>query len=334
MIELRKDVCPRTCENFRSLCIGDRGLCYRDSTFHKVVKLCLAQGGDITKRNGTSGESIYGKMFDDENFLLKHDSPGVVSMANFGKPDTNNSQFFITTVECGHLDGSNVVFGKVLKGLAVVNEMENYATDEGKPKKAIMIADCGEIKPGENWAYCDNDETPDTLPPYPADWDRFDAELSMEKKLELLNMIKESGNHFYRAGDFIKSARKYKKVTRYYDIFKDKTVDDEEKKQLDTFQLVNLTNLAATELKLGDFKDVSFSCNAAIKLDPHNSKAFYRRGLANLEMKNYEMALEDLKTAYKIVPGNKAILKEFERAKKYLLDYRATEKEHYKKMFK
>lgn len=254
-------------------------------------------------------------------------------MANFGKPDTNNSQFFITTVECVHLDGSNVVFGQVLKGLPIVSEMENFATDEGKPTKPIVIADCGEIKAGESFGYCDDDGTIDTLPPFPTDWDDFEKELSVSEELDILNIIKNSGNHFYRTGDFLKSARKYKKVTRYYNFFKDKEFHSSEQSPLDTFQLVNLINLAATELKLGEFDDVRFSCNAAIKIDPKNSKAYYRRGIANLELKNYETALDDLKLARNLLPTNRAVLKEFERAKKHLLDYRALEKVKYKKLF-
>ena len=268
-----------------------------------------------------------------KSFLHIQHEPGVVSMANFGEPNTNNSQFFITSVECNHLDGTNVVFGKVLKGLSIVGEMENCATDEGQTIKEILISNCGELKDGEDWGYCDNDGTVDKLPPFPTDWELFEKEFSIEEKLEILNMIKESGNNFYRAGDFVRSARKYKKVTRYYDFFKDHTTDEDEKRSLDQFQLINLTNLAATELKLEEFEDVRFSCTAAIKIDSNNSKAFYRRGIANLELNNFEMALDDLKMAHKISPANKAILKEFERAKKFLLEYRAIEKVKYKKMF-
>jgi peptidyl-prolyl isomerase D len=306
-------------------------LCYRGSKFHKVIKLCHAQGGDITRFNGTSGESIYGKFFEDENFDLKHE-PGVISMANFGKPNTNNSQFFITTVECSHLDGTNVVFGQVLKGLSVVSEMETWADADGHTTKVITIENCGEITQGVDWGYTDSDGA-DEFPPFPADWDSFENYFSLNEKLSILKVIKESGNHFYHAGDFVKSAQKYKKMTRYFNFFKDQTTDEEEKKSLDAFQLVNLTNLAATELKLKEFTDVRFSCNAAIKLEPNNTKAYYRRGVANLELKNYELALDDLKMAHSLVPGNRDVLKEFERAKKHLLNYRAAEKIKYRKMF-
>jgi peptidyl-prolyl isomerase D len=254
-------------------------------------------------------------------------------MANFGRPNTNNSQFFITSVDCAHFDGTNVVFGKVLKGLPIVAEMENNANDDGQTTKLITIADCGELKEGEDWGYCDNDGTHDVLPPFPADWINFERKLSLGEQLEVLNVIKESGNHFYRKGDYENSARKYKKVTRYYNHFKDHTTDDVGKQSLDAFQLVNLTNFAACTLKLEEFNDLKYSCNAAIKLDPMNIKAYYRRGIANLQLNNFEMALDDLKLANSYQPSNKAILREFERAKKCLLDYRATEKVKYKKMF-
>lgn len=254
-------------------------------------------------------------------------------MANFGAPNTNNSQFFIAAVECLHLDGTNVVFGKVLKGLSIVSAMEDVATDEGQPTKPIIITDCGQYKEGQDWAYCDDDGTPDTLPPFPADWDRYEDKLDIDEKIEFLCLIKESGNHFYRSGEFLKSARKYRKVTRYYNHFKDHTKDEQEKLKLDSFQLVNLTNLAATELKLEDYNEVRYSCNAAIKLDTNNSKALFRRGIANLELNNYELALEDLKMAHKLVPANRTILKEFDRAKKLLLDYRAVQKTQLKKLF-
>lgn len=326
-------------------------MCYRGSKFHKVIKLCHAQGGDIVNFNGTSGCSIYGKHFKDENFILKvrfvysfiirlsnsslisqHD-PGVISMANFGKPDTNNSQFFITTIECLHFDDTNVVFGQVLKGLCVVGEMEKYANDDGHPVKSIVIANCGQIKSGESWAYCDDDVTADKLPPFPADWEQFNEEFTIKEKLAVLNVIKESGNYFYRTDDFVKSARKYKKLTRYYNFFKDHSIDEDDIKSLDSFQIVNLTNLAATELKLEEFNDVRFSCNAAVKIDPKNFKAFYRRGVANLELKNYELAIDDLKMAHELLPGNRAVLEQFYRAKKYLLEYRMVEKLRYRKMF-
>uniref|UniRef100_A0A7S2SGK7 Peptidyl-prolyl cis-trans isomerase n=1 Tax=Eucampia antarctica TaxID=49252 RepID=A0A7S2SGK7_9STRA len=151
-IELRSDIVPKTAENFRCLCTGEKGvgrsgklMHFKGSTFHRVIPGFMCQGGDFTRFDGTGGESIYGDKFADENFVLKHTGAGVLSMANAG-PDTNGSQFFLCTGNSSWLDGKHVVFGKVISGMDVLSAVEQVGSDSGRTRASITISDSGQLR--------------------------------------------------------------------------------------------------------------------------------------------------------------------------------------------
>merc|ERR1712126_307949 len=153
VFELFLDICPKTCENFRALCTGEKGegkttskpLHYKNTILHRIVKNFIIQGGDFVSGDGTGGESIYGGIFKDKNFKLQHDRPFLLSMANCG-PNTNGSQFFITLAASHHLDNVHTVFGHVLSGQDIVRDMENQKVNSNhKPYADIRISHCGEL---------------------------------------------------------------------------------------------------------------------------------------------------------------------------------------------
>jgi len=145
--ELFADSVPKTAENFRCLCTGERGagLTFQQSFFHRIIPGFMAQGGDITDGDGTGGQSIYGKRFEDENFSRRHEARGTLSMANSG-PNSNNSQFFILFKPTPHLDRKHVVFGRLVhEDGQLLRKIEDRGTKSGDPKGAVAIVRSGQL---------------------------------------------------------------------------------------------------------------------------------------------------------------------------------------------
>ncbi|GAB1863458.1 40 kDa peptidyl-prolyl cis-trans isomerase [Camponotus japonicus] len=343
IIELFKNVVPQTAENFRALCTGEKGagvkaarLHYKGSTFHKIISQFMIQGGDIVSFNGTSGESIYGPYFNDENFTLKHMSAGLLSMVNEGQPHTNSSQFIITIQPSRHLDDTNVVFGKVIKGMGVVLEINKVQTEKDIPIDKISIIDCGEFKKDENWGLEENDGSEDVYTPWPEDWDHsLHVEKLSHKYMEkVIRRIKDSGNFYFSKKNFVDAGRKYKKALRYYLwMCQQKDMPDTIYVSLVDLKSVLLLNLAAVYLKRKEYRKVIHFCNEVLETDNTNGKALFRRGQAYSGLNEYKLGIADLERAFEIYPNDKDITREIKRIKKLKNSYLEFEKTTCQKMF-
>lgn len=332
-------------ENFRALCTGEKGtgkrghsLHFKGCTFHRIIENFMIQGGDFTDFNGTGGESIYGEKFEDENFECKHSSAGILSMANAG-PNTNGSQFFITLSDTPHLDGKHVVFGRVVKGLGVVNVLGKQKTDGDKPVERCEIYDCGEFKPGESFNIVDNDGTVDTYPQFPDDSDINFDKASMDELATVINNIKDAGNAFFKERDYSTAVKKYQKCLLYLSYIKDcgstKNIkySDSDMNTLKNLTVSCLLNHALCSSKLGWSDRAISDCSKALELDNTNPKAYFRRGQAYNLSNDAAAARADLEKARELEPSDKGIQKELESVLRKIKAQREKEKKIYAKLF-
>ncbi|XP_072899106.1 peptidyl-prolyl cis-trans isomerase D [Hemitrygon akajei] len=339
VLELFADVCPKTAENFRALCTGEKGvgpttgkpLHFKGCPFHRIIKKFMIQGGDFSNHNGTGGESIYGEKFEDENFHYKHDQVGLLSMANAG-PNTNGSQFFIITVPTPHLDNKHVVFGQTLKGLGVVKMLENVEVEAEKPAKQCIIENCGELKEGDDLGLAPADGSGDAYPDFPEDNEEDITDI--DTIFRIAEDLKNLGNNFFKAQNWIMANKKYSKALRYMDTLRDEiNQKSAEITKLDSVALSCHLNIAACKLKISDWDGAIESCDEALTINQSNTKALYRRAQAWQAKKDYDQALGDLKKAQEITPEDKAINNEILRVKQKKKEEKEKEKAAYAKMF-
>jgi len=348
VFSLYNDLVPKTAENFRALCTGEKGtgqsgkpLHYKGSGFHRVIKGFMCQGGDFTAGNGTGGESIYGEKFEDEAFPEKHTKPFLLSMANAG-PNTNGSQFFITVAPTSHLDGKHVIFGEVIKGKSIVRQIENYPTSSGDvPASPIIIADCGVLAPGDPSLAETAATEGDAYEDYPDDEDK-DVQ-NPEIALEIAKTVREVGNKLFKEGKVEQALHKYQKSIRYLDVhpvFPDGSAP-ELKQSFDALLSPLLLNsaLAAIRSKPSSSENAKTAVkntDRVLSLElstADKAKALYRRALAKVMLKEEDEAERDLVEASKLVPDDAAISSELSKIRQQKKEKREKEKNAYKKLF-
>jgi peptidyl-prolyl isomerase D len=345
VFSLYSDLVPKTAENFRALCTGEKGvgvsgkkLSFEGCSFHRVIKGFMCQGGDFTAGNGTGGESIYGEKFEDESFPVKHEKPFLLSMANSG-PNTNGSQFFITVAPTPHLDGKHVVFGEVIRGKSIVRTIENNPTgDQDKPIEPVVIQACGQLAADDPFLTAPPSSDGDVYEDFPDDEDR-DVQNEPSIALEIATKVREIGNKLFKEGNVKGALGKWQKSLRYLDVHP--ILPDGSSQELITSYnalraplLLNIA-LAATKTNQGNLavRSASRALNIEGLSTADQAKALYRRSLGHTSLNDESSAERDLTEASKLVPEDKAIATELARVKAAKKEKRDKEKKAYAKMF-
>lgn len=341
VFELYSEAVPKTVENFRALCTGEKGignsgkpLHYKGSGFHRIIKNFMCQGGDFTLGNGRGGESVYGEKFEDEAFPFTHDKPFLLSMANAG-PNTNGSQFFITTVPTPHLDGKHVVFGEVIAGKSVVKQMENFPTKQDDvPTKPIVISDCGMFTDDMDMVI--NDGTGDV----------YDATLEEESKVDVnnpetvfkaVNEIKNIGTKCFKQGQLDLAFKKYQKAASYLEQYFPDDLSAEDIKTKNTLKVSCHLNAALMAMKMGNGKATIEAASEALQCEQldqtSKAKAYFRKGSGRVLAKDEEGAIADFEEALQFAPEDAAVTKALGDCKKKLKARQQQEKAAFQKFF-
>lgn len=333
VFQLFDDVVPKTADNFRALATGEKGtneqgqaLTYKGSGFHRVIKDFMCQGGDFTNGNGTGGVSIYGEKFEDENFDLHHDRPFLLSMANAG-PNTNGSQFFITTVPTPHLDGKHVVFGEVIQGKSVVRQLERCEKGSGdKPVEDWVIADCGELPKDyvPEKSQVADDGTGDIYEAVLADDDKVDVK-KPETVFEAVSFLKNLGTKLLKEGKPDLAYAKYIKGTEFLSDFFPEDLTEAQTKEKTDLNISLFLNASLAALKSSQGKNAVKAAESALAFEEigeqSSSKAWYRKGQGYLLSKDEDNAQGAFETALRLSPNDPAILKGLQDVK-HLADVR------------